>query len=90
MMDSLKLYARREPDRRYAMHGYSQIALYRPGEAWPVAVYPFHFENRPTKRQSRISHNCARYDLEWLPDLIGPPVDVGALRLRAIYSGKSH
>ncbi len=79
-----KLFARREPDRDYARYGYSQVALYAPGKILPVAVYPFHFESRPTRKQTRVMHNCFRYDLEWLPDLIGPPVHVGELRMRAM------
>ncbi|TJW14406.1 MAG: hypothetical protein E5W82_10545 [Mesorhizobium sp.] len=80
----LKLLARIEPDREYARHGYSQVALYRDLAALPVAVYPFHFESKPRRNQRRVTHNCFLYDLEWLPDLIGPPVHVGALRLRAL------
>ncbi|WP_192242774.1 hypothetical protein [Mesorhizobium silamurunense] len=81
----LKLLARIEPDRDYARHGYSQVALYRSLSELPVAVYPFHFESKPRRGQKRVTHNCFLYDLEWLPDLIGPPVPVGALRLRTLY-----
>ena len=36
--------ARIEPDREYSRTGNSQVALYRPGESLPVAVFPFFFE----------------------------------------------
>lgn len=80
----LKLLARIEPDRHYGCYGYSQVALYRNLSDLPVAVYPFHFDSKPRRGQKRVTHNCSLYDLEWLPDLIGPPVPVGALRLRAL------
>lgn len=81
--DMMKLYARREPDRDYARYGYCQVALYgAPGDPLPVAVYPFHFEGKPRHGAPHAMHNCARWPLEWLPDLIGPPVHVGELRWR--------
>lgn len=80
----LTLYARREPDREYARHGYSQIALYKPGQSLPCAVYPFHWESRPGRNQRTVQHNSFTYLLEWLPDLIGPPVHLGMLRARAM------
>lgn len=76
------LFARREPDRRYALYGYAQVALYRVGSPIPVAVYPFHFESRPKRSQRTVIHNCATYRLEWLSDLIGPPVHVGQMKER--------
>ena len=82
-----KLFARREPDRDYARYGYSQVALYAPGKILPVAVYHFNFDSKPRYGQARVTHNCCRYDLEWLPDLIGPPVHVGELRMRAMGYG---
>jgi hypothetical protein len=86
MMETLK--ARREPDLRYARHGYSQVALYRPGQALPVAVFPFHYESKPRRWQETAMVNCVRYGLEWIPDLIGPPVDVGLMKWRAMGFGK--
>lgn len=80
----LKLLARIEPDRDYARYGYTQVAIYRSLSELPVAVFPFHFESKPRRGQPRVTYNCFLYDLEWLPDLIGPPVHVGALRLRAL------
>lgn len=79
-----KLFARVEPDRVYGYYGYTQIAIYSPGKILPVAVYPFASVTRPRRGDKRVMHNCCRYELEWLPDLIGPPVHVGELRARAM------
>ncbi|CDX26793.1 hypothetical protein MPL3356_60556 [Mesorhizobium plurifarium] len=81
----LKLLARIEPDREYARHGYEQVAVYRSLSELPVAVYPFFFESMPIRGQKLIHRDGFTYELEWLPDLIGPPVPVAALRLRALH-----
>lgn len=88
MMDAAKLYARREPCVRHGVHGYGQVAAYgRPGDVLPVAVWPCMFESCPKRGAKHAMVNCYRYALEWLPDLIGPPVHVGEMKMRAMGYG---
>lgn len=81
----LTLLARAEPDRAYGMYGYAQVALYMRLCDLPKAVFPFNAETKPRRGTERVTLNGFRYKLEWLPDLIGPPIPVGELRLRALH-----
>ena len=78
----MTLYARREPTNDAATAAmlkvtpsladpkrHLDVQVYYDREATRKAArYPWYYSNKPTRRNKRVTHNCANYDLEWLPD----------------------
>lgn len=68
------LYARREPTtdsfvNSIGVKGKKDLVLYEDQDCTkPASRYPWHY-SRPTRANKRVMHNCAQYNLEWLPDL---------------------
>ena len=69
------LYARKEPTTDPHLgtinrKGKKDVILYSDSEATQqVSRYPWHYTlSKPDKRNKKIMHNCAEYDLVWLPD----------------------
>jgi len=66
------LYARHEKTTDFALKGLSEkhqrdIVLYQDTLCRkPVARYPWHFGNKPTKRNKFVTHNCFRFRLQWV------------------------
>ena len=83
MKNLLPLYARHEPPsdeasvNYYATLGqffkpsknYREVVIYRDPEAQNRAGrYPWHYSNKPNRRNKYIMKNCNRYRLIWLPE----------------------
>jgi hypothetical protein len=71
MADLLPLYLRREPAREPGgVNRRRDVVAYRDeASAIPAGRWPWHYSNRPTKRDRRVMLNCYRWRAVWLPDL---------------------
>lgn len=78
----MNLYARREPTtdtvtlkyvperQRKRESQWLDVVLYADPEGRrSVARYPNYYSNKPRRGTRHVMHNCARYQLSWLPDI---------------------
>lgn len=75
-MMTLTTYLRREPTRDHGQREFRapgnerDVVAYRdPGGFDPVRRWPWYRASKPDKRNRWVYLNCARYRVQWLPDL---------------------